>query len=124
MNETEFAKKITTTLNWGMTQLDDAKLARLREGRKKAMEAYREPISIMGLATVNGNILDISTWVRKPLFWLPMIAIAAAIGYVSLHQESRFDDVGELDAQLLTGELPIDAYLDNDFAAWVKESAE
>lgn len=124
MNETEFAKKITTTLNWGMTQLDDAKLARLHEVRKKAMEGYREPISIMGLATVNGNILDISTWVRKPLFWLPMIVIAAVVGYMSLNQESRFDDVGELDAQLLTGELPIDAYLDNDFAAWVKESAE
>ncbi len=30
-------------------------------------------------------------------------------------------DVEELDAQLLTGDLPIDAYLDRGFEAWLKK---
>jgi hypothetical protein len=35
------------------------------------------------------------------------------------------DDVGgEFDAELLTGELPINAFLDKDFGSWVKESSE
>ena len=32
-------------------------------------------------------------------------------------------DIGELDAQLLTGELPIDAFLDEDFDQWLKSAS-
>jgi hypothetical protein len=32
-------------------------------------------------------------------------------------------DIGELDAQLLTGELPIDAFLDKDFDSWLKSAS-
>jgi hypothetical protein len=29
-------------------------------------------------------------------------------------------EIGELDAALLTGELPVDAFLDKDFDSWLK----
>jgi hypothetical protein len=124
MNEKEFGQKITRTLNWGLSRIDEDKLAKLRAGRRKAMEAYREPVTILGLVTVSGHTLDVSSWIRKPLFWLPMLAISAAIITYSLNTgDDVYDDVGELDAKILTGELPIDAFLDKDFASWVKESS-
>ena len=124
--EADFAKKITSTLNWGLSRIDDDKLVRMRAGRQKAMAAYREPVSIMGLVTVSGQTLDMSNWIRKPLFWLPILAIVAAVGaYTFTRADDIYDETGgELDAQLLTGELPINAFLDKDFGSWVKESSQ
>ena len=124
--EADFAKKITSTLNWGLSRIADDKLTRIRAGRHKAMAAYREPVSIMGLVTVSGQTLDMSNWIRKPLFWLPILAIVAAVGaYTFSAADDIYDETGgELDAQLLTGELPINAFLDKDFGSWVKESSQ
>ena len=124
MNEKDFAQKITRSLNWGLSHIEEDKLAKLRAGRRQAMDAYREPVKIFGLVTVSGQLLDVSHWIRKPLFWLPLLAISAAIIAYSLNStDDVYDDVGELDAKILTGELPIDAFLDKDFASWVKESS-
>ena len=124
--EKDFAQKITRTLNWGLSRIEADKLDRIRAGRQRALEAYREPVTILGLVTVSGQTLDISTWIRKPLFLLPILAIVAAVAAYTL---SGTDDIydetgGELDAQLLTGELPINAFLDKDFGSWVKESSQ
>ena len=126
MNEQEFAKKIAQTLNAGISRIDDAKLARLHAGREKALKAYVEPVSVLGLATVSGHVVEPTWWLKKPLFWVPLLAVAASIALYNWNSvaDQRYDDVGELDAKLLTGELPIDAFLDKDFADWVKESGE
>ena len=127
MNEKEFGQKIAQSLNWGLSQIEADKLATLRAGRRKAVEAYRAPVTILGLITVSGQSLEMTVWMRKPLFWLPVLAIAGAVFTYSWNSgnsaDDVYDDVGELDAKLLTGELPIDAFLDKDFAAWVKESS-
>lgn len=124
MNKKEFGQKIARSLNWGLSHIEEDKLATLRAGRRKAVEAYREPVSIMGLVTVSGQSLNVSYWIRRPLFWLPVLAIAAAVFTYSWNStDDVYDDVGELDAKILTGELPIDAFLDKDFASWVKESS-
>ena len=124
--EKDFAQNITRTLNWGLTRIQDDKLARIRAGRQKAMAAYREPVTILGLVTVSGQTLDVSNWIRKPLFWLPILAIVAAVAtYALSSSDDIYDEAGgELDAQLLTGELPINAFLDKDFGSWVKESSQ
>lgn len=125
MNENEFGQKFAQLLNQGLPQIDDDKLARLRVARERAMEAFREPTVSAGLATASGPGLHLPVWLRRPLFWVPaLMLVAAAITYYATSQESGFDDVGELDAKLLTGELPIDAFLDKDFAAWVAENGE
>ncbi|MBL8511209.1 MAG: DUF3619 family protein [Betaproteobacteria bacterium] len=124
MNEKEFSQKIARTLNWGLSNIQDDKLNQLRAARAKALTAYRPPVNVLGLATVSGRLFDISYWARRPQFWLPAIMVAAVIATYTLSMDDGDDEVGELDAQLLTGELPIDAFLDKDFGSWVKESSE
>lgn len=125
MNENEFGQKFAKILNNGLSQIEDDKLARLRVARERAMEAFREPAVSAELATASGPGVGLPVWLRRPLFWVPaLMLVAAAITYYATSQESGFDDVGELDAKLLTGELPIDAFLDKDFAAWVAENGE
>lgn len=124
--EADFAKKITSTLSWGLSQLDGEKLKRIRASRQHAIAAYREPVTIFGLVTVSGQTLDLSSWIRKPLFWLPILAVVGAVAVFTLSSGDDISDEtgGDLDAQLLTGELPINAFLDKDFSSWVKESSQ
>lgn len=125
MDEKEFAKKVTMNLNWGLSQIDGDKLCKLRAAREKALANYVEPAVVANLATTSGQTLNFSGWVRKPLFWLPIVAIAAAaVTYSAMDDDIADDAGGELDAKLLTGELPINAFLDKDFGSWVKESSQ
>lgn len=125
MDEKEFAKKVTMNLNWGLSQIDGGRLSTLRAAREKALANYVEPAVVANLATTSGQTLNFSGWVRKPLFWLPIVAIAAAaITYNAMDDDIADDAGGELDAKLLTGELPINAFLDKDFGSWVKESSQ
>ena len=124
--EKDFAQKVAHTLNWGLSHIEEDKLKRIHAARQRALSAYREPVIILGLVTVSGQTLDMSNWIRKPLFWLPVLVIAAAVaGYTFSSTDDIYDEAGgELDAQLLTGELPINAFLDKDFGTWVKESSQ
>ena len=124
MDEKDFGQKVARSLDGGLSHIGDDKLARLHTARQQALNAYRAPVKMLGLVTVSGQMLDVSSWLRKPLFWLPVLAIALAVFTYSWNAgDDDSDDVGELDAKLLTGELPIDAFLDKDFASWVKESS-
>ena len=52
-----------------------------------------------------------------------VLMIAGVIAVYSWQQEQRAADIEELDAQLLTDDLPIDAYLDRGFEAWLKKAS-
>jgi hypothetical protein len=126
VNETEFGKNVVNTLNAGLAQIDDNTLARLHAARENALRVYKAPVSVLGLATVSGHVFEANFWLKRPLVWVPVLAIAAASVFFAWNStvDARYDEIGELDANLLAGELPIDAFLDKDFADWVKESAE
>ncbi|MBK6980462.1 MAG: DUF3619 family protein [Betaproteobacteria bacterium] len=51
---------------------------------------------------------------------MPIVILLATLVAKTLSPEV---DLGELDAQLLTGELPIDAFLDKDFDKWLKNAS-
>ena len=125
MNENEFARKIAGHLNWGANRLESAELARLRAARERAVAAMDQPAAGLVLAGGPSRTLKLPRFSRKVLFLLTIITIVGAwSAYTQWAQDDYYDNVGELDAQLLTGELPINAFLDKDFESWVKESSE
>lgn len=119
MNEKDFGAKTSRILNWSLGKIEDDKLARLRTGRARAMEAYREPVSVLGLALAGGPANWVMDAFRKPLIMVPLVALLLSLGAVTLTQDPDAE-IGELDAALLTGELPVDAFLDKDFDSWLK----
>ena len=122
MNEKDFSQKLTAYLELSTTQMKGETVARLAQARERALTAYRAPARILGLVTVSGKLLDPTYLVRRPLFWLPIIAVALVIWLAQPNSaDDLYDDSGVIDAKLLTGELPIDAFLDKDFATWVQE---
>jgi Protein of unknown function (DUF3619) len=122
MNEHEFAAKLKPWLERSAHSLGEIQDTRLKAARLRALDAYREPVRLFGLITVtDGTAQTIRyTLVQRALLFLPILALLAALAMQSV-QES---DVGDLDAQLLTQELPPDAYLDQDFRAWLSKQQD
>ena len=51
------------------------------------------------------------------------LLVAGLIAIYSAQQAQRAADIEELDALLLTDDLPIDAYLDRGFETWLKNAS-
>ena len=45
--------------------------------------------------------------------------MAALLATLAIHSMNDVEDIGDIDAQLLTQELPPDAFLDQDFRSWL-----
>jgi hypothetical protein len=117
MNEKEFVSKLKPWLDRSAAAVGDLQATRLRAARLRAMDAYREPVRLFGLVTVNASTATTLNYsvVQRALLFLPLAALLAVLAVKSLDDP----DPGDLDAQLLTQELPPDAFLDQDFRTWV-----
>jgi hypothetical protein len=122
MNELHFASRIRQILNQGTV---DARIAqRLQAARELALSRQRpEPQPVLRWAD---NVLgDGWSWGGlSARVLLPVVALAvAAVGIYRWQENQRLAEVVEIDSQLLTDDLPIDAYLDRGFQNWLKKRA-
>jgi hypothetical protein len=120
MNEKEFAAKLKPWLDRSAAGIGEMQATKLKAARLRALDAFREPVRILGLVAVPvGTAHTIQyTVVQRSLLWIPLVALMATLAVKSAQET----DVGEIDAQLLTQELPPDAFLDQDFRSWLGKS--
>jgi len=125
MNEIKFANKIRQALNEG-SRVDVRVAERLRAARERALaqrRTAREPARAwarIAAADVIGGFGGFGGFSLRLL--LPTALLIAGLATIySWQQDQRAADAEELDAQLLTDDLPIDAYLDRGFATWLKK---
>jgi hypothetical protein len=121
MNEPEFGNKVRHILNRG-TRLSPRAEARLRAARELALAQHKaEPVSALAWAEALvgrlGGLGGLSLRVLLPAVLLG-VALTAIYGWQQKQKAAEFADI---DSHLLAGDLPIDAYLDKDFGAWLKE---
>jgi hypothetical protein len=120
MNEKDFGAKTGQYLNQGLAKIEEDKLIRLQAARARAMDGYREPARVLGLSLAGGPTGWIKDNLRNPWMILaPIVALMLAISAANFMQDPNAE-IGDLDAALLTGELPVDAFLDKDFDSWLK----
>ena len=122
MNEQQFGKKVRHLLNSATlgTQVE-RRLVAAREAALAHQRAERAP----ALAWADNVLGRFDGWGGLSLkVFLPIVLVAAALtGIYSWQQNQRAAEVEELDAKLLTDDLPIDAYLDRGFQTWLKSRA-
>jgi hypothetical protein len=120
MNENEFGKKLKPWLDRSAAGLGEMQATKLKSARLRALDKWREPVRLMGLVTVPAGTAETLHYgvFQRALLWLPVVALIATLAV----QSARETDLGELDAQLLTQELPPDAFIDQDFRAWLGKS--
>ncbi len=122
MNEKEFAGKLKPWLERGAASIGETEAVRLKAARLRAMDAYREPVRLLGLVRMSASTAQAIHYgiVQRALLSVPLLALLAVLAVQSLSIDAS--DLGELDAQLLTQELPPDAFLDQEFRSWLGKS--
>lgn len=125
MNERNLAKNIARQLNAGLGQIDKDIANRLQAARKQALEKYRAPQPVFGWAWAGGSHPHSRHNGHTHLRWwlsagVLILALLAALFWQNSRQNG---DIAELDAALLSGDLPIHAYLDQEFDAWLESSS-
>jgi hypothetical protein len=118
MNEMQFGHRIRQILNQGITVEPDI-AQRLAQARNRALERHSAEPAMAWADNVTGSIgwAGIALRVLVPLALL--IAFAGAV--YTWQQNQRAAEIEEVDALLLTDDLPIDAYLDRGFQNWLKK---
>jgi hypothetical protein len=134
MNEEQLVFRIRQALDGGLRVSPEVG-ARLRVARERALD--RLQVAASDLAMVHGGPAGTArlgdpreSWVRT---FLPVAILIAALFGVHQWQEASQRSLAvaqqtaefvEVDSAVLTGELPIKAYLDEDFQAWLKQASE
>ncbi len=133
MNERLLARRIKDALDAGL-EVSPAVSARLGAARERSLAGQRVPAPQMALAGGGRAAARLGLPVPRLARILVPVAflVAAVVGLQQWQEHQRAAHVAaqqaaeieETDASLLTGDLPIKAYLDEDFQEWLKRSSE
>ena len=122
MNERELGYKIKQQLDQGL-DLGPTELKRLKVAREQALARQRlsEPVFVLAWADavvgrLSGNPASASIALAGAAL------IMALVGIQYWQQSPTVEEIEEIDAAILTSDLPINAYLDKSFDTWLKRS--
>jgi len=120
----ELARRIVKLLDESTERIGNVEQERLAAARQLALTRYR-PRPVMGWAPAWANGMSWLTerHVFGVRYLLPMAALVLGLaGVVYVNSNGASPDIADIDAGLLTDELPINAYLDKGFDSWLKRS--
>jgi len=122
MNERKIGHQFKQQLDQAL-DLEPATLNRLKVAREQALSRQRMTEPAFALAWVDavvgrlsGNLASASIAVAGAAL------IIALVGIQYWQQTPTVEEIEEIDAAILTGDLPINAYLDKSFDTWLKRS--
>ncbi|HSD43534.1 MAG TPA: DUF3619 family protein [Burkholderiales bacterium] len=135
MNEQDLGIRIRTALDGGPRLAPDV-VARLHVARERALE--RHAVVDRGFSAVaarrGGALLRLGwfegSWAQVALSVAFLVTALAGVHFwyegreAALAAAQATEEIVEVDTQVLTGDLPINAYLDEDFQSWLKQSSE
>ena len=123
-DQEELGRRIARLLDHGADAISAEERTRLIEARRLAVSRHAaQPERGLVPAVVDG----FSTWTEQSVlgvrYLVPIAALVLGlIGAVYVHTGGVQSEIADIDAKLLADELPINAYLDQGFDAWLKRS--
>ena len=125
MNEQQLGRQISKILDQDLS-IDMEVKAVLNAARQVALERQRQSLPSTGAAKIlqyaSQGFEESST--RLFRLALASLVLLAGIGAVNYWFRAQLNqDTVRIDAAVLTGELPIEAYLDTGFSAWLRRSS-
>ncbi|GLT20687.1 hypothetical protein GCM10007933_01380 [Zoogloea oryzae] len=122
MNQHDLQFRIRQHLNASTRELSPDITSRLHKARQKALD--RQKVAVGGLSLAGIGSLFSNYVAPKGRSALAMLLIIlAVVGSGFLGELQRTAEMEELDSALLADDLPIDAYLDRGFDAWVQNDS-
>jgi len=122
MNEDKFGYQIKQRLDRAL-DLEPPTLNRLKVARDQALARQRMTEPAFALAWADAVVGRLSGNPASASIALAGAAlILALVGIQYWQQQPSVEEIEEIDAAILTGELPMNAYLDKSFDTWLKRS--
>lgn len=131
-NELDFAYKIRRALDENLAYIPPSAQQRLEAARKNALSVQKKssPLRLIFLnRAAAGNfrhfMRDPFSWITRASLVLPAVIVAAGlVGIYHFEEQKRISELAEIDALVLADELPLDAYVDRGFSAYLAERGE
>jgi hypothetical protein len=127
-----FAYKVRHALNENLDNLPASTTDRLASARKTALSRKKKdsPLELRAFRPVFAG--QIGNFFNEPLSWISRISlavpaivlVAGLTGIYQFEQQQRISDIAEIDALVLSDELPLSAYLDHGFNAYLANRGE
>lgn len=120
--EHEIAQKIVRELNRGTRSIGDNTVAQLLIAREQALTRYQQTPALR-MAGAGQLVMQM---IERPAsgarYALSLAVLILGLAGIVYWQSSNGagGEMADLDARLLTDDLPIDAYLDKGFDSWLK----
>ncbi|MFL6657845.1 MAG: DUF3619 family protein [Massilia sp.] len=127
-DDLNFAYKVRHKLNEHLDQLPSSTTDRLASARKAAM-ARKKPHAPVRVpqAQLAGNVgaFFSSSFFNRMGVIVPLMALVVGLaGIYEYEEQQRIAELAELDAAVLSDELPLTAYLDKGFNAYLAERGQ
>jgi hypothetical protein len=127
-DDLNFAYKVRHALNEHAEQLPPATVDRLASARKAALARKKPDAPVRAaerqLVSNIGSLFTFSTLGRMAVI-VPLLALVAGLaGIYQYEEQQRIAELAELDAAVLSDELPLTAYLDTGFNAYLEKRAQ
>ena len=125
-DDLNFAYRVRHALNEKLDDLPASTTDRLAAARKAAMARKKPHVPVRvtqsELATAGGGFFsDPLSWLGRMRVAVPMlILVAGMVGVYQYEEQQRIAELAELDAAVLSDELPLSAYLDHGFNAYLE----
>lgn len=107
--EEAYARRLVQHLRAGRSDVDPKIAAALAAARQRALSAADCPLS---------TSLRVGAWPLPYAAAAVLLLVGTSLVWLSSNPRPLSGEPAETDLLLLTGELPPDAYLDQDFPAW------
>ena len=125
MNEDAYAKEMIAALDDSLPLLRPEITEQLRLAREQACALATH--SIYAHSYSSGHGVTWADWVRQHRLGLAGMLLVLALGGGTAVWQSggngKDDNTASVDTELLTGDLPVNAYLDGHLSKWVSNSS-
>ncbi|MEY4736378.1 MAG: hypothetical protein RL302_697 [Pseudomonadota bacterium] len=130
--EDAMGRAVALRLTESMDSLPHDITERLKAARMQALGKRKiVKTEVASSASVSGGTLTLQGGHEKHGLWnwigslLPLVALIAGLVLINLAQDGiRANEIAEVDAELLTGDLPTTAYTDPGFAQYLRASQQ
>jgi hypothetical protein len=130
--ELDFAYKVRHALNENLDNLLPSTVERLASARKMALSTKKQDVPKREFVTQGKFAGYVGDYISKPFSWIgrlgmavPLIVLASGLVTIyQVEQQQRISDLAEIDALVLSDELPLSAYLDHGFNAYLASRGE
>jgi len=132
VREVNFAYKVRHALNEQIDVLPASTVDRLASARKIALSRKKSDAPMRVLVTSRALAGHVGNFVSEPLSWfgriglvVPLIVLVVGLaGIIQYEQQQRIDETADIDAAMLTDDLPVVAYADHGFNGYLAKRAE